>query len=288
MSNLTERVLIYVPGRRRPRAARPIIVSETMSVIGGAMPFTEPISPVIAYGANNDIYNFAFASVVGASVGSGIYTNLGNLPINIGASENVTINKFYVPTGGGTPGVGVWVDAFNVDTGEFSDSDFIDVLTNNLPDLAKTNTANIEGYVLSDTAEDLRAKLPVDSLPFSQWQKIGERTEASIDYLLDIKESGIVFAFFKTKPAGKLPSGDFLIRWWTKIIGGVTWDGPGWRIKDGGKPEPIDSYQNLIVKLLITPQILNQAATKAEKATAIKQAMAHLDQVKNFIATNGF
>ena len=144
-------------------------------------------------------------SVHGDADGNQLYTSPGNQTVRVGTS-NIDILVVYAPAGGiGGPdgGPGVWVDAFNVDTGDFSDSDFIQVLTPPTPpdavDIPKTSEANVEGDVSSVAAEDLRAFATVDGAPFLEWKKIipAPAVVATRDVQLSQNETGeIWFAFY--------------------------------------------------------------------------------------------
>jgi hypothetical protein len=121
---------------------------------------------------------FAFMSVHGAADGNQLYTEPGNQSVSVGTTD-VDILVVYAPPGGigvgGGPGI--WVDAFNVDAGDFSDSlDFIQVLTPPTPpdtvDAAKTTFGNLDGGVSTTTAENVRANAHVDGVPFLEWKKI--------------------------------------------------------------------------------------------------------------------
>jgi len=149
---------------------------------------------------------FAFMSVHGAADGNFLYTTPGSQQVAVG-NEDVAVLVVYAPAGGigvgGGPGV--WVDAFNVDTGDFSDSDFIEVLTPPTPpdavDAGKSQYANAEGEVPTLNAENLRAFQIVDGAPFLEWKKITpmEVLEGSRDIQLASSESNeIWFAFYQT------------------------------------------------------------------------------------------
>jgi hypothetical protein len=72
---------------------------------------------------NGQLVPFAFMSIVGNADDNHLYTEPGNRDV-ISGSYNITILVVYAPAGGiGVDGgPGVWVDAFNVNTGQFSDS----------------------------------------------------------------------------------------------------------------------------------------------------------------------
>jgi hypothetical protein len=157
---------------------------------------------------------FAFMSVHGSATGNLLFTSPGLQHVTVGTS-NIDILVVYAPEGGigVNGGPGIWVDAFNVDTGNFSDSlDFIKVLTPPTPpdsmDTGKSSIANMEGEVSTIAAENIRANNKVDGIPFLEWKKI--IPISSIINLTDIgltqNETGeIWFAFYKTvQPVGNV------------------------------------------------------------------------------------
>jgi len=80
---------------------------------------------------NGNNLPFAFMSVHRGADGNQLYTSPGNQTVRVGTS-NIDILVVYAPAGGiggSNGGPGVWVDAFNVDAGNFSDSDFIQHVT---------------------------------------------------------------------------------------------------------------------------------------------------------------
>jgi hypothetical protein len=154
---------------------------------------------------------FAFMSVHGASDGNHLYTSPGNETLTVGETD-VDVLVVYAPPGGiggpnGEPGV--WVDAFNVDTGDFSDDlNFIQVLTPPTPpdtvDAAQTAVANQEGVVATLNAENLRASPSVDGgVPFLEWKRIvpGETLDYDRNVDLDQNETGEIWlAFYGRRP----------------------------------------------------------------------------------------
>lgn len=125
---------------------------------------------------NGNTLPFAFMSVHGAAGGNLLYTSPGNQQVPVGTSD-IDILVVYAAPGGVGGGPGVWVDAFNVDTGNFSDSlAFIQVLTPPTPpdtiDIAKTNFGNSDGSISTVSAENVRASSQVDGVPFLEWKRI--------------------------------------------------------------------------------------------------------------------
>lgn len=150
---------------------------------------------------------FAFMSVHGAADGNHLYTMPGNQAVSVG-TNNIDILVVYAPVGGigSNGGPGIWVDAFNVDTGNFSDSlDFIKILTPPTPpdtvDAAKTTHSNQEGDISTVTAENVRANQTVDAVPFLEWKKIVPTASIIGTTEIDLtqNETGeIWFAFYQT------------------------------------------------------------------------------------------
>ena len=127
---------------------------------------------------DSTIYTFAFLSIAGAKEGSQFFLAPGHYIYEVGSSD-ITITVLYVPTGDyGPPGEEIWVDAFNADTGGFSeDLAFIQMLTPPTPpdslDAVKTGIANQDGVVSNQTSQTIRASEYVDGrVPFLKWVQI--------------------------------------------------------------------------------------------------------------------
>lgn len=200
---------------------------------------------------NGQLVQFAFMSVNGAGDGNHLYTSPGNQTVKVGSTD-VNILVVYAPPGGigvgGGPGI--WVDAFNVDTGAFSDSlDFIKVLTPPTPpdtvDAAKTTFGNQDGGVSTQTAENVRCNDHVDGVPFVEWKQITGSQTTQTDRTLHLaqNQSGqIWFAFYQT-PESSPPAIKHVI---DVIVGGIfLWTGDDtcgngghWVFPHGGGPGP--------------------------------------------------
>ena len=163
--------------------------------------------PTLPFNGSN--LPFAFMSVNGAADGNHLYTSPGLQNIPVGTS-NIDVLVVYGPAGGigSGGGPGIWVDAFNVDTGTFSDSlNFIQVLTPPTPpdtvDAAKTTFSNQDGSVSTATAENIRAQDHVDGIPFVEWKKIVPAPAIQNIREIDLAQgrSGeIWFAFYQSSP----------------------------------------------------------------------------------------
>jgi len=185
--------------------------------------------PTLPFG--NSTVPFAFMSVHGGADGNKLYTSPGNQTVPVGASD-IDILVVYAPPGGIGVGCGpgIWVDAFDVDTGQFSDSlDFIKVLTPPTPpdtiDAAKTTFGNQDGSVSSQTAETVRANTQVDGVPFLEWKRItGTPTiQSETDIHVAQNETGeIWFAFYQSS---KLAVGSIPRAYEALIAGIMVWTG---------------------------------------------------------------
>jgi hypothetical protein len=237
---------------------------------------------------NSTTVPFAFMSVHGAADGNHLYTSPGNQLVPVGTTD-IDILVVYAPPGGigvgGGPGV--WVDAFNVDTGNFSDSlDFIKVLTPPTPpdtlDSAKTTFGNSDGGVSTATAETVRANAHVDGVPFVEWKKIvpAPTVQSNADIHLAQNETGeIWFAFYQTSPPPpvSLPkivqlmsAGIFL---WTgddTCGNGGHWVGPGHGPGPGPAPFKISLSKDILARL--SPEQQKRVETLTRDYPAIAQA----------------
>ena len=203
---------------------------------------------------NGDNLPFAFMSVHGGADGNKLYTSPGNQTVEVG-SNDIDILVVYAPPGGigSGGGPGIWVDAFNVDTGAFSDSlDFIKVLNPPTPpdslDAAKTTFGNQEGEISTTTAENVRAQDHVDGVPFVKWKRIVPTPTTQTDRMIQcaVNQTGqIWFAFYQT-PKKEKPPEIKVPRVIEEIVGGIMiWTGDdfcgngGHRIpKKGPGPSP--------------------------------------------------
>jgi hypothetical protein len=152
---------------------------------------------------------FMFWAVTGAADGSHMVTDQ-DLKVMVG-SANVEVTGWFLPQGTGVPnggGPGLLIDAFDVDLGDFSDADFVDVVS----DPTLTAAANEEGFVPTSTAdEDVRAYTNVDGVvPFTEWTIFipdpGNVTSAGRDLIGKKDHWTVAFAFYQT-PVAAPPTG---------------------------------------------------------------------------------
>lgn len=226
----------------------------TTTVPGGTFqPYKAPSSfPLVDSSGTYNVY-FLFWSITGGADGP-IATKANPPPtVTVGNTDIVAI-AWYVPEGP-PGGYGVWIDAFDVDLGDFSDDDFVSVT----PDSNGTLTANANsnGFVDTINPEDIEAYQSIDSIPFSEWTIIGG-THVKInpankqDLQAEAKSSDIAFAFYKSPPPVKPP----------RKPGVLT------------KPGPISiGYQALLFKGIADPieKIIKESHLKALSLEAIRE-----------------
>ncbi|GAA4315889.1 hypothetical protein GCM10023149_12680 [Mucilaginibacter gynuensis] len=283
MSNASIRYVIWQSGHRRHH--------------GGTLVDIIPPPPPESHPSNNGTftaigfsmlehnglnYSFAFLSVNGAADGNHLYTDPGAFSVTVGASD-VNALAVYIPTGGGGGGgPALLIDAFNVDTNQFSDSDFVTVLMNGVVNNAVTLAANNDGVVSTTTLKTIRSLPSVDGVPFFEWKKIGGPASTNIDYITQIKEGGIAFAFYKQTNDGSQPNIgrlDDLAKEFVRIIGGVAVDGGGFII----------TYENghLVLKRVPPwdPGIKTLLKVNAALLKSLQQVVAGIEQNVKISAT---
>jgi hypothetical protein len=252
---------------------------------------------------NGDDLPFAFMSVHGCATGNLLFTSPGLQQIPVGTTD-IDVLVVYAPVGGISVngGPGVWIDAFNVDAGGFSDSlEFITVLTPPTPpdtiDVAKSNTANMEGEISTATAENMRANTHVDGVPFVKWKKIipvpSEQT--AVDVSLALNETGeIWFAFYQTKnstgPFGSLNHIGALMEEGIFVWTGDDYCGNGghWIPHHGPGPAPFRISLPKAIVSRLQPADKKKLDTLAKEYPSIaKEAVGAMAKVMGVLKTLG-
>jgi|GEM_PF-6454042 len=245
MITVTVNYIVYTPGHRHHHAGSQTNIIPPVS--GTASPgdsFPVTAFPSLKYNGND--LPFGFISATGGANGSELFTAPGTQNIPVSTSD-INVLVIYAPAGGGPGGPQVWVDAFNVDIGDFSDSDFMSVYSNGILDNPKTATANDDGIVTSESAEDLRSYASVDNVPFLEWFKMDVSNPVkTIDYNLQTNENGFVFAFYKSpKSVVTIP---------VNVVEGPIYVAPGVAVEYKGIT---GSYGELTARLMSTVAFLS-------------------------------
>jgi hypothetical protein len=208
---------------------------------------------------------FMFWAVTGAADGSHVVSDQ-DLKVKVGSAD-VEVTGWYLPPGTGVPnggGPGLWIDAFDVDLGDFSDADFVDVIS----DPTLTAAANEEGFVPTGAAdEDVRAYTNVDGVvPFTDWEIFmpdAGVTIAGHDLLGQMKHNSVAFAFYQT-PVSAPPTG------WHGLgreYEAGTWVSAGVKVDAGGPTGrgPVPPW-NPYLRDLETGLVMAEAARFAKKS----------------------
>ena len=123
----------------------------------------------------------------------------------------------------------MYIDAFDVNQGRFSDDDFVTVT----PDAILSANANETGVVPTTSAEDIHALTRLANVPFLDWTEFVQPTQVVNDENLhaDANSTAVAFAFYQTVLVSRpRPRRDELGTWVSYAVtvdgGGPTGHGP--------------------------------------------------------------
>jgi hypothetical protein len=234
----------YVRGSRYTRTSGYAEIQPTVTnMVSGC--YTIPYVPEIIQVDGQD-HAFAFMSVTGAEDGNSIQTD-PDYCIPIGSTE-VNVLLVYIPIGGGDGPPVLMADAFLIDAGRFSNSDFADVLVNGTADPGLSATINEFG-MLSTGQEGLRIRAyeQVDTRSFSFWLKIGLRPHPERSYSVSAHETGLTIAFYNMT-VNQPPKVEAPKFGWFYVSPGVKVDGGGIVIGPKG-PMPVPPWGGWLIRL---------------------------------------
>ncbi|MFT3824386.1 MAG: hypothetical protein QM731_10720 [Chitinophagaceae bacterium] len=248
-----------------------------------------------AFGNGPDL-QFAFMSVNGTKDGDMLYTSPGDYSYHVGTT-NINILVVYAPAsgiGGPNGGPGIWVDAFNVDTGALSDDlHFISILTppaNTVVDVAQTNEANQNGDVSSLAPEHIRASATIDGgVPFLEWKQImpTQGIVTSKDFDLAKGDTGKIWiAFYQTPPKPQIQRIDDYYAIWHWVDYATMVDGHGGPGDPGPNLSPEVRDFSVGVALAKTAGQLNKQLRSDLLAIASKQIQVATEALQRKIAEN--
>ena len=219
---------------------------------------------------------FGFWSVAGGADG-GVIGAAGqkHAPAVSVGTANVVATAWYLPEGGGgNGGPGVWIDAFDINVGDFVDDDFVNVTSTP----ALTAVANSDGWVPSDSAQTVAAYGAIHFVPFKQWNvEAGAETVSGVTLSVAATSSAVVFAFYKT-PVGSEPgivkiNPDKMLAW--RILFGIINDGNGLEWGPGG-PHPVGPWGPDILKVANKAMMIAVSSKMAK--TELARAVADLNK----------
>lgn len=290
MANYQVRYVSYRRGNRRTRAAAITEIGdisfEGTSSAGFVIGY--PVNPVLVH--DGQTYRYLFTSVVGSASGAYIDTDSGDSsPAVIAGAADVIVTVFYVPVGGGgDENPGMVVDAFNINTGTFSNSDFVTVSIDGEANSVETETANRDGWVSSDRDKSIRAFSSVDGYPFKQWQLLGEFDTESLETPLPQGKSGYQFAFYYRENV-EIGRPDVPEQGWVFVSPGVKVDGGGFVIGPGGEPIPVGPWGAWTMRLMTAVTLMSIAENMDAnlKSQAYNLAAAHLNSAAQKVKALG-
>ncbi|MDH4472228.1 MAG: hypothetical protein QE487_06450 [Fluviicola sp.] len=156
--------------------------------------YTVSIHPIMEHEGKE--LHFAFLAASGTSEGSLLSFNAGTQNIPVG-DTHIRVTVVYlihseVPT--------VFTDVFNLETSAFTNSDFIDTVSENGSVAEKTTALNEHGLISTETEKKVKAHEMVDSVSFSIWKPFpAESASGNREYIIEQAQRGYLFAFYGGK-----------------------------------------------------------------------------------------
>ncbi len=236
----------YALGTRRRRrhgqggsAITPIITYNT-----GMLQTNDVIPPFLSPGEQewSDIAgnlhhgSFAFLSISGGVNEACVSFDRFDFPHATVTDGPIRILVFYIETGGvpipGDHSSGVWIDAFDIDAGDFNDNDFVHIS----PDSGLSPFANEEGVVPTDNADETAIAFN-ELMPqkyFTTWRAFCQIAQPAANNLFMPKYSNdIAFAFYKNRRNNRtfdIGELEEVLRGFIMYSDSVLVDGGGWVI----------------------------------------------------------
>lgn len=290
----TRYVTYIAAGRRRHPGSSAADITPPFDNTVSSSPYTDWAPPTAQWTDSDGVAHsagFAFWSVTGSANGAFFSTDPA-LSVPVG-SDPIGVTAWYLPTGGDGPGeAGTYIDAFDVDLGDFFDDDFVSVS----PDTDLSFNANELGLVPTRAPEQITAFGAIGPRQLQSWQLLAV-TPAGADSVdgavlsTAAKSNAMAFAFYqRPRGGGGIPKLDGRVfEAGVRIIFGVTADGGG--LTDNG---PVPPWEPLLRELAsgvslayagrqAGPEARLAVATAAAKqlaATAAKLGRAMIEEAK--------
>ncbi len=229
-------------------------------------------------------YRFGFWSIIGNVEGPLVGYDYENPPLVTAGSNNIAATAWFIPIGEGGDGeIGTYVDAFDVNRGIFVDDDFVNVITSP----ALSANVNLDGWISTQSSEQLEAYPHVVSLPFIHWKEMNNPlhlSEVGRVLTAPAKAHSIAFAFYHASGTGGFGPLNIPEQAWIFVSPGVKLDAGGFVIGPNG-PIPVGPWGALSAKLHSTIAILSlsQNMTDEVRNKAVDLAVSHLDSIANSI-----
>lgn len=290
----TRYVTYTAAGRRRHPGSSAADITPPFDNTVSSSPYTDWAPPTANWTDGDGVShsaNFAFWSVTGGADGAFVSTNPA-LSVPVGDTP-IGVTAWYLPTGGdGIGEPGTYIDAFDVDVGDFFDDDFVSVA----PDTDLSFNANELGLVPTRAPEQITAFASIGPRLLQSWQLLvvsppGADSVNGAVLSTATKSMAVAFAFYQRPRGGStIPKLDGRVyEAGVRIIFGVTADGGG--LTDKG---PVPPWEPLVRELANamalayagrqggaeTRLAVVTAAAKQLGATAAKLGRAMVEEAK--------
>src|SRR5215216_6189811 len=199
MPNITVQTALWIPRRRRHHheSGMQVIFSQTFS-----LPYSNPRSQPPMPPADGARPIFLFWSIIGAMSGPMVLADENPiLSIPYEDHDNVIATAWYTELGIGTGLSEYNIDAFDVNSGNFINSEVDFVIVG--PDRNLSVEANREGVVPTRTREDIHANFDVNNEQFIDWKtwmifqgQILSNTANDLNLSAPANTNAIAFAFY--------------------------------------------------------------------------------------------
>jgi hypothetical protein len=190
MASLTVNYILYNTTGRQG-AAHPSVLPFISEKRSADDDYLVEVKPTLQYEGKE--ISFGFLAASGTAYGS--LLNFQPSPQNIPVGDDdIQVTVVYLSQESETQTV--FANAFNLDQAAFSESDFIQQLT----DSSKNVSMNESGVLSSESDEKLKALDVIDGVPFSIWKSFpGEATSGNREYAISKSQNGYLFAFYGGK-----------------------------------------------------------------------------------------
>lgn len=242
----------------------------------GVLEFNEPIpdeTETWTYPDSSELKTgpYLLSTISGSTRGNSIYTNADRAASRafptVGVNEETVYVKHFYRARGTGDGNGYYLDAFNLETGQFIDNDFVNILISGAVDTVRTEEANFSGIVDADIEnQQAEAFASIEGYSFLHWQPLGSGSISLNRRLpIEINTGGISFAIYGRKEKPEPPKAiDWW--WWFRTKGGLL------------PPQPADPFRKWVRELIISISLV-EAAAEASEGIKKKTLQTAVEQV---------
>jgi hypothetical protein len=198
MPQVNVRYATWVHGNRKNRTSAADVFDQFSNSVASG-PFILPARTPTALNDGSNV-DFLFWSVTGAVGGSVIQQRVPATPaqditINVG-TQDVVATAWYGRSGGNGTQTGFFIDAFDIQAGDFLNDDFVRVEPD--PSSTLTTQANVDGFVSTASAETIKAFSSIGPEPFAEWRVFaGNTVPSGFDLPAAKHANAVAIAFYR-------------------------------------------------------------------------------------------